>query len=255
MYIDKCPVDCVDMNDMYNSINSSVKARNQIFITPVNAASVVLASGNDEFVDALNSSDFVTPDGFWLKVASKILPGPVIHHVPTVPLVYRLFGDSVSTHTRFYLLGSRHEIVQQACRNLEERFDGIGIAGFHDGFFSVDDEIEVVESINNSGGDILLIGISSPKKEQFIKRNQHRLNIPVIIGVGGFIDILAGHTPEGPNWLRNIGMMWAYRFYQEPRRMWKRYTVHNAFFLSLVARQAVSEWSKRIVNGNRNSRS
>jgi N-acetylglucosaminyldiphosphoundecaprenol N-acetyl-beta-D-mannosaminyltransferase len=74
----------------------------------------------------------------------------------------------------------------------------------------------------------------TPRKERFLHRYRHELNIPFIMGVGGGLDVLAGHVQRAPAAMQKTGLEWLYRIYQEPRRMWRRYAATNAVFAALV---------------------
>ena len=81
-------------------------------------------------------------------------------------------------------------------------------------------------------------------------RNKENINAPLIMGVGGMIDIFGGKTTEGPDWMLNSGLMWCYRLALEPKRLWKRYTITNFQFLWLVFKQALNiyflRWRKSL---------
>jgi N-acetylglucosaminyldiphosphoundecaprenol N-acetyl-beta-D-mannosaminyltransferase len=113
------------------------------------------------------------------------------------------------------------------------------IAGARDGYFSSDEEAGVASDIGDSGADIMLVAMSSPKKELFMKRWGERMGVPVCHGVGGSFDVMAGVTRRAPRWMQRCGMEWFYRVLQEPRRMWKRYLVTNTIFLGLALRELI----------------
>lgn len=212
----------------------------QITVAPVNAATVVKASSEPSFRADLDIMDILIPDGYWLKVAAWLLRYPPVNHIPTVRLTYWLLRRLATSGGRLYILGAKDNIVLKAANEVTYRFSGIKIVGAQNGYFSNSEEYDVVKEINNAKPHLLLIGISSPKRELFIARNHKKFNVPVIIGVGGFIDILGGKTAEGPDWLRNFGLMWVYRFMKEPKRLWKRYTITNFKFIWLVLKQALN---------------
>ncbi len=85
-----------------------------------------------------------------------------------------------------------------------------------------------------SGADIMFVAFSSPKKEYWVNKYLHALNIPFVMGVGGSFDVVAGVTDRAPVWMQNHGLEWFYRFIQEPRRMWKRYIIGNIKFVVLT---------------------
>jgi N-acetylglucosaminyldiphosphoundecaprenol N-acetyl-beta-D-mannosaminyltransferase len=189
------------------------------------------------FRAALDEMDILLPDGFWLQVAAKLLRYPTTHHVPTVILTYQVLRKLAGQRGRVYLLGAEEAVVRRAAERIMERFPGTEIAGVCDGYFLENEEEAIIREINQVKPSLLLVGISSPKKELFMARNREKLSVPAVIGVGGLIDILGGKTPEGPNWLRSYGFMWLYRFVKEPRRLWRRYTITNFQFAWLVLKQ------------------
>ena len=107
--------------------------------------------------------------------------------------------------------------------------------GRRNGYFGPEDEAGIVRDINAVGTQILLVGIASPKKEQFMARWADQLPI-VTHGVGGSFDVLAGFVNRAPVGWQNLGLEWLYRLLQEPRRMWKRYLVTNTLFCYFVLR-------------------
>lgn len=241
IHIDRCPVDCLNLPDsVAGLLDAMAEGRRGVLVAPVNAYTVVEAHRNTALRDALEQMEVNLPDGFWLQLAAPFLRRPSPGHVPTVPLTLELLRRMAREGGRVYLLGAEGGVVRAAAENLQRRFPGITLAGAHDGYFHEDDETGLIEEINAAQPDLLLIGISSPKRDFLMTRWREVLNVPVTIGVGGMIDILGGKTPEGPNWLRHVGLMWLYRLLREPRRLLKRYTIINTLFVYYVLRQAIS---------------
>jgi N-acetylglucosaminyldiphosphoundecaprenol N-acetyl-beta-D-mannosaminyltransferase len=119
------------------------------------------------------------------------------------------------------------------------------VAGSRNGYFPRTDDAEVAAQVAASGADLLFVGTPSPKKELFLMENRSRLDVPFAMGVGGTFDVLAGKVRRAPRPLQRVGLEWAYRLVQEPRRMWKRYLISNGRFVLLLlrarlARHAVS---------------
>jgi len=86
---------------------------------------------------------------------------------------------------------------------------------------------------------VLLVAMTSPKKERFIARWGRRMDVPVVHGVGGSFDVLAGKVKRAPRVFQRLGLEWLMRMLQEPRRLFTRYLVTNTVFVSLVLRQLV----------------
>jgi N-acetylglucosaminyldiphosphoundecaprenol N-acetyl-beta-D-mannosaminyltransferase len=141
-----------------------------------------------------------------------------------------------------YFLGAKPEIVSEAVAIAIQRHPNLKFAGFRDGYFSEDDEHEVMDRVRLSGADCLFIGMPTPRKERILRAWRDKLNVPFVMGVGGSIDVLAGKTKRAPQWMQSSGLEWVYRVYQEPGRMWRRYFSTNTKFafmlLGLVAAKA-----------------
>jgi N-acetylglucosaminyldiphosphoundecaprenol N-acetyl-beta-D-mannosaminyltransferase len=135
-----------------------------------------------------------------------------------------------------YLLGSTPELVGQAAQALRERHPALRIET-GDGYFSADQAAARADAVRASGAALLLVGMGSPKQEAFIESQWERLGVAMAIGVGGSFDVMAGARYRAHPWLRRIGMEWAVRMVQEPRRLMPRYAATNiAFARSLVKR-------------------
>jgi N-acetylglucosaminyldiphosphoundecaprenol N-acetyl-beta-D-mannosaminyltransferase len=111
------------------------------------------------------------------------------------------------------------------------------IAGSRDGYFPAEDSAEVAAEIAESQADLLFLGITSPKKEIFIREWGESTQARIIHGVGGSFDVLAGRTRRAPLRWQRLGLEWLYRMLQEPLRLGPRYVRTNGRFLLLVVRE------------------
>jgi len=244
----KCPVDCITLADVMELLQEAIANGQRLLVGGVNASTVVDANRDMNFRTLLNEIDIIVPDGYWIQVASRILRYPMTNHVAIVVLTFQMLKKLGQQHRRVYLLGAKDFVVREAANEIIRRFAGIEIAGVRDGYFSEIEEQDIIQHVNQAKPHLLLIGMSSPKKEQFMVRNRGRFEVPLVIGVGGLFDILGGKTREGPMWLRNYGLMWLFRFIQEPRKLWRRYTITNFQFIWLVLKQALSKYVCRTNN-------
>jgi len=117
---------------------------------------------------------------------------------------------------------------------------GLEIAGFRDGYFGPDDHLGIVEEIRASRADILFVGMPSPFKETWCERHRERIEVPVIMGVGGSFDVLAGFIKRAPRWAQRLGLEWFWRLLMEPRKLWKRYLTTNGEFIWLASREIIT---------------
>lgn len=159
-----------------------------------------------------------------------------------MPLKERVTGFDISMELlsigeerpiNLYLLGGKPGISEKAAYNVEEKFPGVAVVGNRDGYFSLEDEEEIVNIINQSNPDIIFVGLGFPKQEEFIKRNKEILKGKIIIGNGGVIDILAGESKRAPDIFINLNLEWFYRLIQEPSRI-KRQMALPRFILNVI---------------------
>lgn len=217
-----------------------LKAGKRTKETPVNAAVVVAASRDPVFKRILQDFDLSIADGLWAALAASFLSKSRVPHANTSPFLRALFQQSSADGLRVFLLGARSEVVKQAAANLKNYHPNAKVVGYTDGYFKPHDEKGIVDLINKSEAQVLLLGISSPKKEYFVIDNWEDLNVPLSVGVGGQFDIWGGNIKEAPDWARKSGFEWLFRVCQEPVRLWKRYSITNFRFILLVVREALN---------------
>jgi len=183
-----------------------------------NSEIIMQAQRDPELKSILNNAGMLIPDGAGVVLASKILRTPLKEKVSGIDLVKNLFKTFSGKNVGFYILGGRPGVAEIAAVNIMEEYGKVKIKGYHNGYFSPEEEDRIVDLINQSGADILLVGMGAPKQEFWIHRNMYRLSCKVCIGVGGSIDIFAGKASLAPETIRRLGFEWLYRLIREPRR-------------------------------------
>ena len=137
-----------------------------------------------------------------------------------------------------FFLGAKQEIILKVIKNYKQSFTSSIIAGFRNGYFNENDELQIAKDISESGANILFVAISSPKKEIFLNKYKHHLSsVNFIMGVGGSFDVISGNLKRAPLWIQALGFEWFFRLAQEPKRMWKRYLIGNIRFVLLIFKE------------------
>jgi N-acetylglucosaminyldiphosphoundecaprenol N-acetyl-beta-D-mannosaminyltransferase len=194
-----------------------------------------------ELRDAVVGADFTVPDGQPLVWAMNALGHDLSHRVYGPDLMERACERAARTGVRMYLYGGRNQgALVQLALNLRQRYPGLQIVGGYAPPFrelTEAEEATVADEINRSRADIVWVGIGVPKQEKWMARMRPRLEAPVLVGVGAAFDFHAGLVPQAPQWMQRLGLEWAFRLSQEPRRLWKRYARYNPLFVFGFARQ------------------
>lgn len=203
----------------------------------VNAHVLNQAHKHDELRDALRTSDLVYCDGYGVRLAAKALDSEVPHRMTGADWIWGLASLCQAGGQSVYFLGGEPGVTAEAGARLSRWYPGLRVVGSHHGFFdagSAHDD-RVVEHINELKPDIVLVGMGSPKQEQWVVRNADRLDCGVVWTVGALFDYVSGKVPRAPALLADNGLEWIFRLAVEPQRMWRRYLLGNPAFLSRVA--------------------
>jgi exopolysaccharide biosynthesis WecB/TagA/CpsF family protein len=186
---------------------------------------------NREYHYSVGRSDLVLPDGSGLRIAAKLLGLPLHDNVNGTDLFPLLCEAAAEKGQSLFFFGGLPGIAEKAAAAMQQQFPELTIAGCHDGYTNRDDNEAIVNAINDSGADILLVGLGAPSQEKWLLDQRDQLNAAVALGVGGLFDYYSGHIARAPLWLREAGLEWVWRILQEPAAKWRRYVVGNPLFL------------------------
>lgn len=231
------PIHALTMEQVLAKADTAITGRRSLHIGVVNAAKLVNMQYDPELAKAVLESDLILADGMAVVWACRLLGQHVPERVPGIDLMERLLERSAERGYRVYCLGATEEVLGRAIQRMRERFPGVQITGQHHGYFSAEDEHEVITDIVRSQADILFVAMTSPKKEHFLARWSDRMAVPICHGVGGSFDVWAGKVRRAPVYWQKMGLEWLYRVIQEPRRMFRRYAKTNVLFCGLLLRE------------------
>lgn len=205
-------------------------------VITANASIICMMRGDPVLREACLTGDLVVPDGMSVVWASRLAGVPLPERVTGVDLMARLLAAGSERGLGAYFLGARREVVSKLADDCARAYPGLRVVGWRDGYFSPGDHAAIAEEIRQRAPELLFVGMPTPFKETWCQRHRERLNVPVIIGVGGSFDVLTGFVRRAPRWVQSAGLEWSWRLAMEPRKLWKRYLVTNGEFLWLAGR-------------------
>jgi N-acetylglucosaminyldiphosphoundecaprenol N-acetyl-beta-D-mannosaminyltransferase len=211
--------DNITMEEAVGTAMGHIAARSRCRVVTPNAEFALEAKKNPRFLNILNTSQLVLADGISVVLASKIIGDPMQGRVTGVGFAQALAAAMAKEGKSLYLLGAKPGVAEQAAEKLVQTYPGLKIACTHDGYFK--EEGPVVEAINAAKPDALLVCLGAPKQEYFMENHDAELEVPVMAGLGGSMDVLAGNVQRAPEFFQKYGLEWLYRLYKEPQR-WKR---------------------------------
>ena len=185
-------------------------------VTP-NAEMAYEALHDESFRAILNEASLVLPDGAGVVLGAKILKTPLKEKVAGIDFAANLLGVLEETGGRLFLLGGKPGIAEQAAENMKKTYPKLCICGTADGYFK--DEAPVIARINEARADVVFVCLGAPKQERFMHDHRAELNVRLMIGLGGSLDVFAGTVERAPKFWSDHGLEWFYRLCKEPKRI------------------------------------
>jgi len=231
------PLDPLTMDETVARVVDHVDSGRPGCHMSVNAATLILARDDPQYLHWLEQADIAGADGQSVVTAAHLLSSHGPDRVTGIDLMERLLGEAQTRGWSVYLLGARPRVVARLARRLERR--GISVAGYRDGYFGEGETDAVLADVRRSGAHLLFVGIPTPRKERFLIEHARPAGVPFSVGVGGSFDVLAGLVRRAPHWMQASGLEWLFRLAQEPGRLWRRNLTTNSRFMLLVARELI----------------
>ncbi|MCD2502354.1 WecB/TagA/CpsF family glycosyltransferase [Clostridium sp. NSJ-145] len=184
-----------------------------------------------EYKKILNESDLVLNDGIGVKLGLKFKKISEKENMNGTDLIPKIIEIAIKNNKGIYLLGGEQGISTKAKENLQKKYSDIIISGERNGFINKEENKFIIDDINTSKAELLIIGMGAPLQEKWINENKEKLkNVKIIIAGGAILDFLSGKVSRAPMFLRKLKLEWLYRLYLEPRRLFKRYVIGNVMF-------------------------
>ena len=203
------------------------------YVSTPNVDHVVRAVRDPAFRHAVQGAAIRVPDGMWIVYGSKIagrgklstvtgrlLPQAVGHALAADGLSIALFGGPPEMAERSAVTLAKRGILVSESFGPSMRF----VVGS-------DEDQAAVERLKASPARVIFVALGAPKQEFWMERHAADLDDRVLVGVGAALDVLGGRVKEAPRWVTSLGMEWAFRLIQEPRRLSRRYLWDDPRFL------------------------
>lgn len=198
---------------------------------------MVMESHDDQTFGAkVNAADLIVTDGMPLVWMQKIQGRKQASRVRANDLMISLCAYASRENLKVGFYGGRQEVIDGILKRAKNDFPNLQITyAFSPPFrpLTQEEDAEIIRKINESGTQILFMGLGCPKQENWMAAHKEKLKA-VMLGVGASFDFYAGNVKESPEWMGRLGLEWLYRLTQEPKRLWRRYLVLNPRFMWLA---------------------
>lgn len=243
--------DCKETAEIISELSTNKNQNHAQYICVSNVHTVTMGTEDIDYQKITNESVLSTADGVPLIWASKILRGNPIHGRSSGPdILELLIRNSKYSHLTHYFYGGTEETIKTLKNKILQMNPKLKIAGMlappirpaqtiHTELSS--EEKKDLDQINQSGADLIWIGLGAPKQEIFMYRAHKYLKKGIMLGVGAAFDFLSGNKKRAPLWMQKAGLEWSHRLLSEPSRLTSRYLKTNPKFVALVLKQAISQ--------------
>lgn len=211
-------VDPVTMSQAVAQVQDYMDEKKNVLIATANAEMIMRATHDKELQAILNDAALVVPDGAGTVWAAHHLGHDMPERVAGFDLAQELMRIAPQRKRRVFFFGSAPGVAEKAKAKAEELYPGIEIVGIRNGFFTEKDEPEIIAQIKEAKPDLLLAALGVPKQEKWLYKHKEELGVPVSIGVGGTLDVMAGVMKRAPLWMQKAKLEWLFRGMLQPKR-------------------------------------
>ena len=231
--------------DLLNYAINCAKAKEPIFITYVNADCMNLIYADEVYFKIIKKADVIYSDGIGVVLAARILRGVALKKITGRDWIVDFLKMCAAEGLKVYILAGEPGVSERAKKKLVAEIPGLEIAGTSHGYLDENESSRIVDEINKSAVDVLMIGMGAPRQEKWVHRYRESLSVPLIWTVGAGFDYFAGVEKPVPEILNRLGLEWLWRLIIDPKGKWKRYLVGIPIFVARIMRQLIGEKLKQ----------
>jgi N-acetylglucosaminyldiphosphoundecaprenol N-acetyl-beta-D-mannosaminyltransferase len=215
------PVDQLDMQATLTRLDAFLQTHTPHIVATADAAGIVQAQSDPEFLQILKTADLVTPDSIGVIWAAKKQNQQIKERVSGVDLCDRLCAMSADRGWRIFLLGAAPGVADLAAEKLRLKHPGCNIVGVRHGYFPSESDEIVAQEVAETRPDVLLVAMGIPRQEKFIKKTQRIINASIAMGVGGSLDVFSGKAKRAPVLFQKLKLEWLWRLVLNPSKISK----------------------------------
>ena len=233
------PVDNINLNEFINFVLNAIEKDSNHLVAVQNANKMYLLNKYNELHTFFKKASIILPENA-INIGMMLLGTPLKQrNMGGFHIMEEMLGFGNIHNSSLYLLGAKKENLKKLVDVINLNYPNIKILGYHDGYFTMEEELNLVNEISILKPNFLFIGLGSPKQEIFLENYYNILNANISIGVGGSFNVIAGLEKPAPKWAK-YGFEWLYRAFQDPRKF-KRYCITNMYFCFQFIKYILSE--------------
>lgn len=207
-----------DLPFFLSYVQSCIIQNRKSYCIPLNLTKYVISKRDNKLRNVINAANLVISDGISILWLSRRLGYKTVYRIAGIDFAESIISNSRKNEWKLFFFGASPQNIRIAVNNIEKKFGYPYVAGYHHGYYEPDEIKSIIDSINSSQADILLLGLGLPQKEYFIHDYYKKINVKFCLAIGGAFDVWADKKRRTPLRLQKIGFEWAYRgFYDKSR--------------------------------------
>lgn len=226
-------VDSYTFNELSNYVRNLLQENKNAHIVTINPEMIALAQKDNNFSNVIKNADIVIPDGIGVKLALKI-NNISVEQIPGIEFAKKLLEICNKNNYSVGFLGAKENVLQTAINNIKKEYPNLSIAFQKNGYFSQEEEIDIVEKASATSIRVLFVALGAPKQEFFIAKYKEKFPNTIMIGVGGSFDVWAGVVKRAPLIFRKCGCEWLYRTISQPSRFKRIFPTLPLFLFKVI---------------------
>jgi len=223
----------IDLTTKEDALKRVTTVQDFMQIVTINPEMIEFAQKNQEFSQILKDADLIIPDGVGVKLALKFRKVNQ-EQIAGCDFAKDIIRNAALNGEKIALLGAKEDVLSLCAEKLSKEFPQLDIAYKRNGYFSNDDENQIIEEIKQSGAKYLFVALGSPKQEFFIKKCKDYGCKIRAIGVGGSFDVWSGLTQRAPEIWQKLGLEWLYRTIKQPQRFKRIFPTLPKFLFKVI---------------------
>ncbi|WCK54302.1 WecB/TagA/CpsF family glycosyltransferase [Aneurinibacillus sp. Ricciae_BoGa-3] len=225
-------------NETVELLTRSVTSNAKIQVVTANPEIVMMGRQDPEYMKLLQQAGIITPDGIGIVLASRWIGQPVSERVSGYDLLHGLMKQANRYGWKYMLVGASPSSSDGAALKLKELYPNAVYAGHYSGYFTEEEEPDIVKHIQQEKPQLLFVALGAPRQEKWIARHLPDLPVNIVMGVGGSFDVLSGTVKRAPELFQKLNLEWFYRLVSQPKR-WKRQLLLPKFAISVLWNQVL----------------
>lgn len=211
----------INYDEIIAVIKKSIHADEKVSFSYANVNTLNLIYSDRLLQPIFSSFNYIHADGIGVYLFSKLLKNfkPLGQRISGSDFYPLLIDECIKNNWEIFFFGDTNSTLAK----IQDNYKLLKIAGAQNGFEFNDQSI--VEQINSSNAQIVIVGLGQPKQEKWIHQNFDKLHTNILFAVGDGIKVFANTKIRGPKLVRWIGLEWIIRLFNDPKFMWKRYLI------------------------------